>query len=415
MKILAISLAYPPLAYPRSIQVARLLKHTNASTVLFCADEPGARLDATIEPDAEAKLEACIRIPVKKSRASVLTDSLTHRYAREIWNRRNLVPDQYGKWKTSVLRGVTDFIGKNSYKPDVIVTFAQPFTDHLIGMELKRRLQLPWLAHFSDPWVDNPFSPFDATTLDLNLKLERSVAERADILAFTSTETADIFFNKYPPELKEKSRILPQCFDPEQIRNRSAQETGKIIIRYLGNFYGQRTPRPLIEALREIHRTRPDVISDVVFELIGPGNADEVASLASGLPVGLIAARPSVDYRKSLDLMSEANGLLIIDAPAELSVFLPSKLIDYIGAARPVFGITPKGTAASLIRELGGTVADPAKVGDISTGLEKFIAELRNRRGIKTLHEWGRAEVRNRFKAQLIAEEFCSVLKELKF
>jgi glycosyltransferase involved in cell wall biosynthesis len=412
MKILAVSLAYPPLAYPRSIQVARLLKHTDASTVLFCADEPGARFDSTIEPDAEAKLDACIRVPVEKSGGSGWIDRLAYRFAPSIWKTRNLVPDQYEKWKLAILNEVDKYFTNNDFRPDVIVTFAQPFTDHLIGMELKRRLKFRWMAHFSDPWVDNPFTPFDKKTRRMNLEMERSVAETADMLVFTSSETVDLFYKKYPAELKKKARVLPQCYDPDLFSDRNDQTRDKLAIRYLGNFYGRRTPRPLISALLELHRTRPESLNNVSFELIGPGDAEGVKKLAGSLPEGLVTARPSVIYRESLDLMSGADGLLIIDAPAEKSVFLPSKLIDYIGASRPILGITPGGTAASLIRELGGRVADPANVGDVSAAMEKFIEQLKTRRGVA--EAWGEPSVRERFTAVRVSSDFRSLLEELR-
>lgn len=412
MNILAISLAYPPLAYPRSIQVARLLKHTEASTVLFCADEPGARLDETIEPDAETRLKACIRVPVAKSGLSTSIDRFAFRFAPALWNRRNLVPDRYGEWKTAVLDRALRFIENSGFRPDVLVTFAQPFTDHLIGMELRSKLKLPWLAHFSDPWVDNPFTPFDAKTRKLNLELERSVAETADMLVFTSSKTVDLFYRKYPEELKEKARVLPQCYDPELFKDTSGV-LDKITIRYLGNFYGRRTPRPLILGLIELYKRNPEAVKNVSFELIGPGDAAEVEKLVEPLPKGLVAVRPSVSYRESTDLMNESDGLLIIDAPAEISVFLPSKLIDYIGAGRPILGITPSGTAASLIRELGGIVADPSNIVEVSASLAGFIEQLKGRRTEGPLAGWGKEAVRDRFTADRVSTKFLSMLEEL--
>ena len=68
-QLLAVSFAYAPLAYPRSIQVARLLKYARASTALVCADEPGARHDPTIEPEAETLLAALRARPFRDPRA----------------------------------------------------------------------------------------------------------------------------------------------------------------------------------------------------------------------------------------------------------------------------------------------------------------------------------------------------------
>jgi len=413
MKILAVSLAYPPLAYPRSVQVARLLKHSNSETTLFCADEPGTRLDPTIEPDAESGLAACIRVPVRRSKADILIGRAAYRFARGVWNKRNLAPDAYGKWRSDVLKSIEDHLSDHSFSPDVIVTFAQPFSDHLIGLELKKQFGLPWLAHFSDPWVDNPFSRLDQASLKLNLALERSVTERADVLAFTSAETVDLYFAKYPERLKSKARVLPQCFG--EIAGIEAEKGNEhdLIVRYLGNFYGHRTPAPLIRSLLDIHNSTPALIDQVRFELIGPGDADEARRMSRDLPAGLLRIIPSVNYEESVKLMRSADGLIVIDAPAVKSVFLPSKLIDYIGAARPVLAITPEGTASTLVRELGGFVADPAHPDRIIDAIRSFLNLLQMRRRSGSSTDWGDPSVRQRFTPQKIAADFSGILAEI--
>ena len=414
LKILAVSLAYPPLAYPRSIQVARLLKFLDASTVLVCAEEASARKDLTIEPDAEAKLGACLRVPVEIPAASRLIDRIAFRFNKALWKRRTLAPDNYGSWKTAVLNEVDRYTRANGYKPDVLVTFAQPFTDHLIGLELKTRFGWPWLAHFSDPWVDNPFNQYDEQTRALNLSLERQVVESADILAFTSKETIDLVLTKYRDELRHKARILPQSFDPALFRQAGSKPRSlKITIRYIGNFYGRRTAAPLIAALLSISDNDPNALNDICFELVGIGDPAAIREAGGdALPPNLLNVYPSVGYRESLHLMSEADGLLVIDAPADFSVFLPSKLIDYIGAARPVLGITPPGTAAKLIRELGGHVVDPSDIPGLCVALLQFISLLKERRGNDS-EAWGTAAVRGRFEASHVAASFDAMLVEL--
>lgn len=414
LKLLAVSLAYPPLAYPRSIQVARLLKFLNASTVLVCGDEAGARKDSTIEPDAEAKLEACLRVPFSLKRHQRLTDSFAYRFHKQLWNRRNMAPDNYGVWKTAVLNQISRFMAANNYLPDALVTFAQPFTDHLIGLELKHLYGLPWLAHFSDPWVDNPFNRYDKQTKALNLTLERQVVKSADVLAFTSQETIDLVLAKYPAEWREKARVLPQCFDPSLFHYSTSKPDAKITIRYIGNFYGQRTAAPLIETLRLILNTEPNSLNDVCFELIGISDPAAIRDAGGDtLPPGLLNIYPSVEYQESLRLMSTADGLLIIDAPADVSVFLPSKLVDYIGAGRPVLGLTPPGTAAKLIRQLDGNVADPSDTQAMNNAMRHFIDLLKQRRTNADPEPWGTRELRVRFEASRVAESFEAMLREL--
>lgn len=426
VKLLAISFAFPPLVYPRSIQVARLVKYLRLRTVLVCADERAARRDATLEPDAESRLEATLRVPFAVSRARAYANAAAHRLSPALWNRWNRRPDQYTSWKRDALRAVEEYARARHYAPDAVVTFSQPTVDHLVGLELKKRFRAPWIAHFSDPWVDNPFYSTDDATRAFNLAAEREVAAAADRLVFTSEETVDLVMSKYPPAWREKARVLPQCYDPQLYPAREVHgdardegesvkrddDSSKLVVRHVGNFYGARTPAPLINALAALRESDEATLRDVVFELIGVTD-DLLVARAGGerLPPGLVVTSPPVGYRESLRLMAEADGLFIIDAPADVSVFLPSKLIDYVGAARPVFGFTPTGAAASLISRLGGWTVDPSNAHAGSDALKNFLSHLRARRG--DAGAWGQTAVRREYEATHLAEKFEGIVREL--
>lgn len=412
-KLLAVSFAYPPLAYPRSIQVARLLKYARASTVLVCADEPGARRDPTIEPEADALLAACLHVPFKDSFTRRLANRVAYRLSRPLWRRLNMAPDQYAAWRLAAVGAARAYISTNGFRPAALVTFAQPFTDHLAGLELKRRYGLPWVAHFSDPWADNPFSNYDERTRRLNLALERAVVEAADRTIFTSRETVEMVFAKYPEELRRRARVLPQCFDPDLYGAAPARAGDKLVIRYIGNFYGTRSPEPLVRALTALLSENPRALDGVSFEVVGQHDPQLIGRAGGDrLPAGLFTLRPAVSYRESLHLMAAADGLLVIDAPAEVSVFLPSKLIDYMGAGRPILGLTPPGAASDLIGRLGGPVAHPSDTAAAASALESFLGQLRSERAGRRLAR-GAPEVRQRYEATAVAQEFDEIIGEI--
>src|SRR5436305_8930216 len=93
----------------------------------------------------------------------------------------------------------------------------------------------------------------------------------ADLLAFTSRETVELVMRKYPPEWASKARVLPHSFDPS-LYARDARDGGgtrdgggrggdvETVVRYTGEFYGRRTPRPLVETLRAILSERPRLL-----------------------------------------------------------------------------------------------------------------------------------------------------------
>lgn len=408
-ELLAVSFSYPPLAYPRSGQVARLLKNIPFSTTLVCADERGAHRDPTLEPDAEASLRACLRVPFPVGHWRARADAAASRLRLPVWGK---TPDQYASWTSPALRAVAEFTKSQVYRPDIIVSFGQPMSDHLVGLKLKQLFRVPWAAHFSDPWTDNPFNRHDALTRRLNLSLERKVMETADLLVFTSRETVDLVMAKYAPEWRRKARVLPHSFDASLYAREARAPGEETIVRYTGEFYGRRTPRPLVETLRAILSGSPRLLEGVRFELIGQISPDALAeSGIESLPEGLVMMRPPVSYAESLSLAAAADGLLIVDAPAARSVFLPSKLVDYIGAARPILGLTPPGASDELIRRLGGWAADSSDAAAMRIAAEAFLAFLsQNRNNRRT---WGDPEVRAAYEASAVAESFEGMMREL--
>lgn len=410
--LLAVSFFYPPANNPRAVQVARLLEHLHASTLLVCGDdyETDDRIDKNLSPIAESFLKKCLRVPFSQPIWKRATARVAYRFKIRLWER---APDRYSDWKPSVLKAIQEFSDQNHYKPALLVTFGSPMSDHLIGLDLRKRYEVPWVAHFSDPWVENPFRKHNSWTRAINLSLERKVIEAADRVVFTSPETMDLVMRKYAENLRSKGRVLSHAFAPGLFNRTQENARARIVIRYVGDLYGRRSPAPLFRALAEIAASDCSFLEDVCFEFVGSITDFKLSDVGfDRLPPGLVEFHPTVDYLKSLSLMSAADGLLVIDAPAATSVFLPSKLIDYIGAGRPVLGITPPGTAARLITELGGFVTDPTDHESTVEAVRSFITYLRDHKSdLRT--EWGDAQVRERFDAGAVAAKFQQQIEEL--
>jgi Glycosyltransferase Family 4 len=409
-KVLAVSFHFPPANNPRAIQVARLLRHVELPTVLVCADhsDKNDRRDAEAAHGAEASLNSVIRVPFVSSATGRRASQLAGRVLHPFWE---LLPDQSRGWKRPVIDSLAQKI--TDWSQTTLVTFGSPMSDHLIGLELKRQFKIPWLAHFSDPWVDNPFNNYDWFTRRTNLDFERQVMEKADRLLFTSQETVDLVMAKYDRSWRAKARIIPHCYDPSQYPSNSTSNGRTLVIRFLGDMYGPRTPRPLFAALSRALSKNPSILDDVCFEFVGSMcDLDLNAMGLPDLPHGLVKLTDTVSNKESLNLMTSADGLMVIDAPAKLSVFLPSKLIDYIGAGKPLLGITPPGTASNLIAELGGWTGDPSQPEEIDRTLDNFLGFLRDR---KTASQsfWGTETVRNRFVAKVVADHFQTLVREL--
>jgi len=409
-RVLAVSFYYPPANNPRAVQVSRLLEHVNLSTMLICGDDYATddRIDRAGTLLADDLPHQILRVPFTQPAWKKVSARIANQFHIRLWDK---TPDRYRDWKPAVLRALNEHL--SGYRPDIIVTFGSPMSDHLIGRELQQKYGVPWIAHFSDPWIENPFKNYSWLSRTVNLSLERDVVEAADRLVYTSSESVDLVMDKYSDRVRQKARVLSHAFDPHLFDSPDMNGRAPIVIRYLGDMYGQRTPAPLFRALESVGQTTPELLQGLQIEFVGSIADFNLSDLGfDELPPGLVTFRPTVPYLESLALMSSADGLLVIDAPATTSVFLPSKLIDYLGAARPVFGITPPGTAANLIQELGGWVADPSQPAAVDSGLQSFVAYLHQRR--KALGEpWGDPIVRSRFKADSVACAFEKIVAEL--
>lgn len=392
MRLLFLSWCYPPMPYPRSTQVARLAAHTKARPLeIYCLAPSADRVDRSRDPANGIDL---IRLP------RTLPTRLVERLFA---SRRHRTLQEYDV-KYLWWRGAARHIARQNLSgDDVLVTFGQPMVDHLAGLQIKRKTGVRWVAHFSDPWADNPF---DANAKDW-LASEAAVLEAADMAIFTSQETVDLVYSKYPAALVSKARVLPHAFEASLYQDRPKSEL--VTVRYMGNLFAGRGPEPLFDALAILQDRSPGQLDRVRFEFIGEAmRGVDAHPLMAKLPRKCVSFLPKVTYLESLALMKSADLLLNIDAPASVSVFLPSKLIDYVGAARPIFGITPPGAAAKLIRDLGGWVADPTQPGQIAEQLSNALAYVAQR------HEepWGNAALRARYEAEAVASAFERMIAE---
>jgi glycosyltransferase involved in cell wall biosynthesis len=406
IRILAVSFSYPPQSEPRAIQVSRLLRHLKVESVVICHGEATQGLD-----DAQGN-NRTIRVPLPNSTLRDVSARVADRFNLPIIFR---TPDHLRAWKNAVLKRVERLIGMENYRPEVVVTFSFPLIDAVIGLELKRRYGYPWLVHFSDPWIDSPFKNYDRVTEGLNRRLERMVMEKADRIVFTSPETAELVMKKYDRNLCSKVRTIPHAYERDLFDGSSGTSYTPLTIRFLGDLYQHRTPKPLFEALRQLAQSDLSLVKQFRFEIIGDVHQMDLRHLGYGhLEKDLVIFKPRVNYEESLELMTSASGLMVIDAPVRKScksVFLPSKLIEYIGAGLPILGLTPPGTAADLIRNLGGWIADPGDPVALKSVMREFLSFVLLHKDDQT--PWGNEQTRKRFEAHQVAHEFQQVLNEL--
>lgn len=393
-RVLLISFAYPPVSAPEALLSAKAVRSLAPAEVDVVCARPGRwqRQDPDMVGYAESAARLVHRVrqpwwvpvvqPVRAARR--FPDALRFTVRRAVDAAERLEPDGY----------------------DALVTWSQWHSAHLVGLALKAaHPDLPWIAHFSDPWVDNPLIPVRGPGAAGSARMERAVVQAADALEFTSAETRSLVLRKYADDAVDRAHVVPHLFDETLYPSAPARSGEQLFVRHLGSFYGRRQPDPLLDALRRLVADDPSTAARLRVELIGPAPD---ASRAGGLPPGLVTYRDAVGYHESLRLMVEADLLVLIDAPAEVNVFLPSKLVDYIGAGRPILGLTPPGKARELVLGLGGAVASPDRPDDVDAALRSALSLAGTRPST-----WGTPSVREAYGADAVGAQRRAILEDV--
>lgn len=374
--LLAVSWAMPPLVYPRAIQVSRSLKELSRrgwSTDVIALDAvssgSGRRDDAFA-----ACYEKYYRLhPIDISSAIDLEKG---RLRRSRFLQRFFRADV-------VERAWTKLASKKAYAlikakaPQALITFAQPWSDHRIGMVLKKRFPaLPWVAHFSDPWVDSPYvRDRDQRVLQRWGREEHEIICKADAVLFVNQRTAKLVMSKYPSDWGKKVGVVPHGFDADLLTSNLNSKTtlGPLKFVYTGSmFEGLRDPFMLLEAIAILKRM---IAAEAMpaFEFVGSSDARYPAR-AQELGIGTIArfGEPT-SYMNSLRIASDADVLIVIDTNSPGSVFFPSKVVDYLMFGKPILALTATGgETADVLAHLGHVCVDASS----PTLIAEAIAEL---------------------------------------
>lgn len=332
-------------------------------------------LDNSLDSYVAERFQNVFRVPYPRWMSWLMSFSLL----RKLFFQVSQFPDRAVYLNRASTKKISEL---NLEDYEVLVTWSQFHSAHLAGLELKRKAPyLKWFAHFSDPWVDNPYNRWTFLTTPFFGKWEKAVMELCDHVSFTTEQTRTLVMKKYGPLHLKKTSVIPHSFDLALYGDEIPRKDGKLIFRYLGYFYGKRTPLSLLAALVLLKERRPELLERICFEFVGGWKMSRVekrvlAGVEKNLPRGVVKFLPSVDYISSLRLMKSSNGLLVIDAPAELSVFLPSKLVDYLGSGNPIIGMTPPGASREVIERHGGWCASPSDPIEISRVLERAIDRI---------------------------------------
>jgi glycosyltransferase involved in cell wall biosynthesis len=285
-------------------------------------------------------------------------------------------PDTMREWSAAAVAAGEELA--QQHHPAVLFTTSYPYSAHVAGRVLKRRLGLPWVADLRDPWSENEIM------LGMLPRWVRWRHRRAEALLAREADAVICAHPGHAARLRQRYGLsearclaITNGFDPNDYRDFPPPPPcadGVVRIAHVGSFYGAYSPRPLFRALEAHWQGLPAGVSRIELQFVG-GVGDETPPVLDGLHIEVL---PRVTHRDALAAQAHAHVLLNVFDRGTGVTNVSGKLFEYLAAGRAILGILPAdGTMAGIIRETGsGVVADCDQPGEIAATLCGLCAQI---------------------------------------
>lgn len=266
-----------------------------------------------------------------------------------LWIRGNLfIPDARVFWVKPSVAYLEKYIKDNNI--DTIVTSGPPHSLHLIGLELKEKLNVKWFADFRDPWTTIGYHKalrLSNYAAKKHKSLEHKVLNSADTIIVTSKTTK----TEFQAITNKPISVITNGYDIENVE-KQALDT-KFTLAHIGSFLSDRNPNFLWECLVELLHEIPDFKSHLEIKLIGAVSQEVLDSIAEFHLNDYLNLLGYVSHHEAIAHQKKSQVLLLIEINSEdTKSIIPGKLFEYMVSNRPIIAIGPNGSDfADIITE----------------------------------------------------------------
>ncbi|MBO6575360.1 MAG: glycosyltransferase family 4 protein [Rhodothermales bacterium] len=246
------------------------------------------------------------------------------------------LPDARIGWVQSARKAVESLAEAHRY--DAVVTSGPPHSSHLVGFHARRKLRLPWLADFRDPWSDLSYYdqlPFLPWSRAADRRLEAKVLTAADRVVTVSDAVAALLRKRGGSDVT----VIPNGFDAADFEGVEPRRGDGFRLVYVGTMTEAQNP----EAVWRAVAARRAAGQDIRVELVGAQDASVTASLEKCGLTDSVTRRAYVPHREAVAWMKGAD-LLLLSVPrtAEAGGILTGKVFEYLAAGPPILAVGPR-------------------------------------------------------------------------
>ena len=238
-------------------------------------------------------------------------------------------------WAYCALKTAKKLCKENQY--DAIITKNSP--SELLGSYFKKKKGYKWIATWNDPYPTKKYPKPYGNGVTAKLFILESpllnLMEKADYHIFPNQRIRD-YMRSYLNIPSEKTRIIPHVVIPREHHD-TPHENLRIV--HLGNLLPPRDAAPFLRALTEFIKNEKDAKLEIAFIGQTPQSIKDFVN--TNHLEKYVKIFPPVKYKESQHILETYDMQLIVEAPCEEGIFLPTKVSDSMQLGKPIFTISP--------------------------------------------------------------------------
>ena len=269
-----------------------------------------------------------------------------------LWVRGNLfIPDARVLWVKPSVKYLSKYIQENNI--DTVITTGPPHSLHLIGLQLKEKLNVKWIADFRDPWTTIGYHKalkLTEASAKKHKDMEKKVMTTADFLLVTSPTTK----KEFEAITNKPIHVITNGYDVENVGRPALDE--KFTLAHIGSFLSERNPRILWKALRELTKENAEFRKHFELKLIGATSQEVLDAIEEFKLNTFVNNLGYVSHQEAVEQQRKSQVLLLIEIDSEdTKSIIPGKLFEYMVSERPILAIGPKDADFSVILQQTNT------------------------------------------------------------
>ena len=298
---------------------------------------------------------------------------------------RNLFPiDEKIGWLPYAKKAGRQLLKTKRY--DAIMATMGPYTSGLTAYKLSRQYKIPLIIDYRDHWTMNPYIKFITPFHKMfSERWEKRILEQASVITTVSKTMKNDLISKFGNRLSLKIKVMYNGWDEEDFSDVPVNKNEKkVIIRYIGNFYGHQTPKHFIKVLENLKKNNKLPV-DIHIEFIGNYHSEIKDIFNKSSVKKYISIISQVDHKKAVDFLITCDGLILFVATHKGKGVLTGKLFEYLRSGKEILAmIPPDGEAAEILKHYNYRfIASMENTKEIEEKFIDFIGTIKKRKNIK--------------------------------